>query len=115
MHWMRGAVPVLASRDAARIAELARNLSPPPKLLSLDAPPDVAAGLGGIGLVLCRAFFQDRECADVGTPGHQGLLSRHNPARSMFSRAAIALIRMRKQPALSCARASDSASHRPIA
>ena len=61
MYWMQGAVPVLASRDAARIAELARNLSLPPKLLSLDAPPDVAAGLGGIGLVLCRAFFQDRE------------------------------------------------------
>lgn len=76
MHWMiygangytgeliareakkRGAVPVLAGRNAAKITELARDLRLPSKVFSLDAPADVAAALAGVGLVLnCAGPF----------------------------------------------------------
>jgi short subunit dehydrogenase-like uncharacterized protein len=54
----RGAAPVLAGRRAGKIAELARELSLPSKVFSLDAPLDVAAALGGVGLVLnCAGPF----------------------------------------------------------
>ena len=54
----RGAGPVLAGRDAAKIAELARDLRLPSKVFSLDAPADVAAALAGVGLVLnCAGPF----------------------------------------------------------
>ena len=60
----RGAVPVLAGRDAAKIAELARDLSLPSKVFSLDAPTDIAAALAGVGLVLnCAGPFS--KTADV--------------------------------------------------
>ena len=54
----RGAAPVLAGRDAGKIAEMARELSLPSKVFSLDAPLDIAAALRGIGLVLnCAGPF----------------------------------------------------------
>jgi short subunit dehydrogenase-like uncharacterized protein len=60
----RGAVPVLAGRNAAKITELARDLSLPSKVFPLDAPADVAAALAGVGLVLnCAGPFS--KTADV--------------------------------------------------
>ena len=60
----RGAVPVLAGRSAAKIAELARDLSLPSKVFTIDAPTDVAAALAGVGLVLnCAGPFS--KTADV--------------------------------------------------
>jgi short subunit dehydrogenase-like uncharacterized protein len=60
----RGTVPVLAGRDAAKIAELAKDLSLPSKVFSLDAPTDVAAALASVGLVLnCAGPFS--KTADV--------------------------------------------------
>ena len=54
----RGANPVLAGRDATKIAKLATDLSLPSKVFSLDKPPDIAAALHGIGLVLnCAGPF----------------------------------------------------------
>ncbi len=54
----RGAAPVLAGRDAGKIAELARDLSLPSKVFSLDAPAVVTAALGGVGLMLnCAGPF----------------------------------------------------------
>ena len=54
----RGASPVLAGRDATKIAQLATDLSLPSKVFSLDKPPDIAAALHGIGLVLnCAGPF----------------------------------------------------------
>ena len=54
----RGAAPILAGRNAAKIADLARELSLPSKVFSLDAPLDIAAALRGIGLVLnCAGPF----------------------------------------------------------
>ena len=54
----RGAVPVLAGRDAVKIAELARDLSLPSKVFTLDAPTNVATALAGVGLVLnCAGPF----------------------------------------------------------
>jgi short subunit dehydrogenase-like uncharacterized protein len=54
----RGAAPFLAGRNAAKIADLARELSLPSKVFSLDAPLDIAAALRGIGLVLnCAGPF----------------------------------------------------------
>ncbi len=47
----RGAFPVRAGRDVAKIAELARDLSLPSKAVTLDAPTDVAAALAGVGFV----------------------------------------------------------------
>ena len=60
----RGAVPVLAGRNTAKIAELARDLSLPSKVFSLDTPNNVAAALAGVGLVLnCAGPFS--KTADV--------------------------------------------------
>jgi len=57
----RGAAPILAGRNAAKIADLARELSLPSKVFSLDAPLDIAAALRGIGLVLnCAGPFSRR-------------------------------------------------------
>src|SRR3984893_13184509 len=54
----RGANPVLAGRDATKIAKLATGLSLPSKVFSLDKPPDIAAALDGTGLVLnCAGPF----------------------------------------------------------
>jgi short subunit dehydrogenase-like uncharacterized protein len=54
----QGAVPVLAGRNAAKIAQLARDLSLHSKVFSLCAPTDVAAALAGVGLVLnCAGPF----------------------------------------------------------
>jgi short subunit dehydrogenase-like uncharacterized protein len=54
----RGANPVLAGRDATKIAKLATDLSLPSKVFSLDKPPDIAAALDGTGLVLnCAGPF----------------------------------------------------------
>ena len=54
----RGANPVLAGRDATKIAKLATDLSLPSKVFSLDKPPDIAAALDGAGLVLnCAGPF----------------------------------------------------------
>ena len=54
----RGANPVLAGRDATKIAKLATDLSLPSKVFFLDKPPDIAAALHGIGLVLnCAGPF----------------------------------------------------------
>ncbi len=54
----RGAVPVLAGRDAVKIAELARDLSLPSKVFTLDAPTNVATALARVGLVLnCAGPF----------------------------------------------------------
>jgi short subunit dehydrogenase-like uncharacterized protein len=54
----RGASPILAGRDAAKIAKLATDLSLPSKVFSLDKPPDIVAALEGIGLVLnCAGPF----------------------------------------------------------
>jgi short subunit dehydrogenase-like uncharacterized protein len=54
----RGANPVLAGRDATKIGKLATDLSLPSKVFSLDQPPDIAAALHGIGLVLnCAGPF----------------------------------------------------------
>lgn len=54
----RGAAPILAGRDAAKIAGLARELSLPSKAFALDAPLDIATALAGIGLVLnCAGPF----------------------------------------------------------
>src|ERR1700730_15078598 len=59
-----GAVPVLAGRDAAKTAELARDLSLPSKVFTLDVPTDVALALAGVGLVLnCAGPFS--KTADV--------------------------------------------------
>jgi short subunit dehydrogenase-like uncharacterized protein len=52
----RGAVPVLAGRDAVKIAELARDLSLPSKVFALEVPTDVAAALAGVGLVCAGPF-----------------------------------------------------------
>ena len=43
----RGASPILAGRDAAKIAKLATDLSLPSKVFSLDKPPDIVAALEG--------------------------------------------------------------------
>lgn len=73
----QGAVPVLAGRNAAKIAQLARDLSLHSKVFSLCAPTDamerphsanrlgaVAAALAGVGLVLnCAGPFS--KTADV--------------------------------------------------
>ena len=54
----RGANPVVAGRDATKIAKLATDLSLPSKVFSLDKPPDIAAALHGMGLVLnCAGPF----------------------------------------------------------
>ena len=54
----RGANPVLAGTDATKIGKLATDLSLPSKVFSLDKPPDIAAALHGIGLVLnCAGPF----------------------------------------------------------
>ena len=54
----RGAAPILAGRHAAKIAELAGELSLPSKAFSLDSPLEIAAALGGVGLVLnCAGPF----------------------------------------------------------
>jgi short subunit dehydrogenase-like uncharacterized protein len=54
----RGANPVLAGRDATKIAKLATDLSLPSKVFSLDKPPDIAAALDGAGLLLnCAGPF----------------------------------------------------------
>ncbi len=60
----RGTIPILAGRNAAKIAELARELSLPSKVFSLDAPAVVATALSGVGLVLnCAGPFS--KTADV--------------------------------------------------
>ncbi len=54
----RGLAPVLAGRDAAKIREIAKDLSLPSKAFSLDAPRDIAMALSGVGLVLnCAGPF----------------------------------------------------------
>jgi short subunit dehydrogenase-like uncharacterized protein len=54
----RGAAPILAGRDAAKIAALASELGLPSKAFSLDAPLEIAAALSGVGLVLnCAGPF----------------------------------------------------------
>ncbi len=54
----RGARPILAGRDAKKIAGVARDLSLPSKSFSLDQPLDIAAALRGVGLVLnCAGPF----------------------------------------------------------
>lgn len=54
----RGAAPVLAGRNAAKIAALAGELNLPSKIFSLDAPADIAVALTGVGLVLnCAGPF----------------------------------------------------------
>ena len=74
----RGANPVLAGRDATKIAKLATDLSLPSKMFSLDKPPEIAAALHGMGLVLnCATFFEDREPTDAGMPDRQDPLSRY--------------------------------------
>ncbi len=49
------------------------------KVFSLDDPPDIAAALHGMGLVLNCAgtFFEDRESGDAGMPDRQDPLSRY--------------------------------------
>jgi short subunit dehydrogenase-like uncharacterized protein len=54
----RGSAPILAGRDAAKITELARELSLPSWAFSLDEPLAIAAALQGAGLVLnCAGPF----------------------------------------------------------
>lgn len=54
----QGANPILAGRDATKVAKLATDLSLPSKVFSLDKPPHIAAALHGIGLVLnCAGPF----------------------------------------------------------
>jgi short subunit dehydrogenase-like uncharacterized protein len=54
----RGAHPVLAGRDAKKIAELAAELSFQSKVFSLDRSSEIAAALNGIGLILnCAGPF----------------------------------------------------------
>lgn len=54
----RGASPILAGRNAAKIGELARELSLPSRVFSLDDPLAIAAALHGVGLVLnCAGPF----------------------------------------------------------
>jgi short subunit dehydrogenase-like uncharacterized protein len=54
----RGANPVLAGRDATKIVKLAADLGLPSKVFSLDRPPDIAAALHDLGLVLnCAGPF----------------------------------------------------------
>ena len=54
----RGAAPILAGRHAAKIAELAGELSLRSKVFSLGGPREIAAALGGVGLVLnCAGPF----------------------------------------------------------
>jgi short subunit dehydrogenase-like uncharacterized protein len=54
----RGAAPVLAGRDAAKIAGLARQLNLPSRAFSLDQPLEIGSALQGIGLLLnCAGPF----------------------------------------------------------
>jgi short subunit dehydrogenase-like uncharacterized protein len=54
----RGAAPILAGRNAAKIAEMARELRLPSRVFALDRPLDVAAALHGVSLVLnCAGPF----------------------------------------------------------
>ena len=54
----RGAAPVLAGRDASKIAELARELSLPSKTFSLNDPLAIAPKLHNVALVLnCAGPF----------------------------------------------------------
>jgi short subunit dehydrogenase-like uncharacterized protein len=75
----RGANPVLAGRDAAKVVKLATDLSLPSKVFSLVKPPDIAAALDGTGLVLNCAgpFLEDRGPADASMPDRQDSLSRY--------------------------------------
>ena len=75
----RGADPILAGRDATKIAELARR--PEPAVESVFSRC-AARYCGGASrhrsrLELCGTFFEDREPADAGLPDRQGSLSRY--------------------------------------
>jgi short subunit dehydrogenase-like uncharacterized protein len=100
----RGANPVLAGRDVAKIAKLATDLSLPSKVFSLDKPSDIAAALDSTGLVLnCAGPFSKtadplmRACLIARThyldiTGEMTSLKAHT-----------ALMRTRNRPTWSCA------------
>jgi hypothetical protein len=99
----RGAHPVLAGRDAAKIAKLATDLSLPSKVFALDKPPDIVAALQGIGLVLnCAGPFSKTANPLSGHAWSPRPTISILPVRSISSKAHTALMRTRRRLVWSC-------------
>ena len=76
----RGAAPILAGRNAMKIAELARGLSLPFESVFARRAARYCGGASRDRprIELRGTVFEDGVPADAGLPDRQGPLSRHN-------------------------------------